>query len=92
MLCDLYQRTNSTTPLDIGRTVGDVVKAVTWALSVLSPSLGKGAALGCLASIAIPNFESLANAKKMGGMIDAPPGCQKTENNVYGGYILRRRR
>ncbi|KAH7082702.1 hypothetical protein BKA63DRAFT_433201 [Paraphoma chrysanthemicola] len=83
ILCDVYQGINSITPLMLGGTLEQTSKAVTWALSVLDPILGK-TALGCPDSVISPN-SLFPESQREGGPVVPPrvPSDRNTGDNVY---------
>jgi hypothetical protein len=85
ILCDVYQGFNSITPLALAGDVQDVEQAATWALSKLTPLIGAGTTLGCVANTLSPNTNFLfPNASQTGGPGNEPPASDaNTGNNVY---------
>ena len=85
ILCDLYQGINSITPLALAGDSESTATAVTWAMSKLTPLIGTGTTLGCVATVLSPNQNLLfPNATQTGGPGSNPPASDsKTGNNVY---------
>lgn len=87
VLCSVYQGLNSITPLILSGGEEDAGKAITWALSKLSPFFGpSGSVLGCPSSVLSPDpaFPLYPSPSRTGGPLATPSAQFKWEgNNVY---------
>jgi hypothetical protein len=85
LLCDIYQGINSITPLALAGDLETSATAITWALSKLTPLIGPGTTLGCVANTLSPNPNFLfPNASQTGGPGSEPPKSDaKAGDNVY---------
>lgn len=85
ILCSVYQGLNSVTPLALAGQEKAVADGITWALSKLTPLIGKGTTLGCAQSALSPDPLPLyPSPSRTGGPLATPSAQFQWEgDNVY---------